>query len=249
MREKMIEGTKPSLSLIVTAYNEAPIIEDCVQTCIAGLAAQFTDYELILINDASTDATGQIIDTLAEAHPTTIKAFHNATNLNMGASIRRGMKEATKGYVTFNAADLPFDPSKYADIINQAPDADMIVVQRIKYKGTTSWRRLSSLFNRAIMKILFPKLKGKIKDTNYFQITKKAALPQIMPQSQGPIFTWPEMIFTARYKGMNVVTVDAEYNPKHERKGAFGKPKDITQALVEMLRFRLRLWSRKIPKL
>jgi len=232
--------TTPSLSLIISAYNEAPIIQDCVQTCIASLSSQFTDYELILINDSSTDNTGQIIDTFA-SHPN-ITILHNATNLNMGASIQRGMSIATKDYVTFNAADLPFDPTKYKDIIEQAPDADMIVVERIKYSGTTNWRRLSSIINRALMCILFPRLKRGLHDTNYLQITRKTALPTIMPLATGPVFTWPEMIFRARYFKLKVTPIQAPYTPKHERKGAFGKPKDILWTLHEMLRFRLWLW-------
>ena len=238
---------QPSLTLIISAYNEAPIIEDCVQTSIAGLTKHITDYEIILINDASTDATGQIIDNLAANNPD-IKTLHNPNNLNMGASIQRGMKEATKDYVTFNAADLPFNPEKYKEIIENAPNADMIVVERIKYGGTTNWRRLSSMLNRAIMRIMFPKLKRKLRDTNYLQITRRTALPRIMPLAQDPIFTWPEMIFRARHAGMNIETAQAEYKPKHKRKGAFGKPNDILWALREMLRFRINLWRGKIPK-
>ena len=235
-----------SLSLIISAYNEASIIEDCVQTCIDSLSVHFNDYELILINDASSDNTGHIMDTFA-ANPN-ITVLHNTTNLNMGASIQRGMAIATKDYFTFNAADLPFDPDKYKEVIEQAPDADMIVVERIKYKGTTNWRRLSSVLNRAIMCVLFPRLKRGIHDTNYLQITRKTALSQIMPLAKGPVFTWPEMIFRARYAGLKVETVEAEYSPKHERKGAFGKPHDITWALREMLRFRLYLWFGFHPK-
>jgi len=233
----------PSISLIISAYNEENIIKDCVHTCIDSLSKHFDDYELILINDASTDNTGQIMDTFVGS---LIKTLHNPTNLNMGASIQRGMMIATKDYVTFNAADLPFDPDDYKKIIEQAPDADMIVVERTKYKGTTNWRRLSSIINRGIMYILFPKLKKGIRDTNYLQITRRAVIDQIIPTAKGPIFTWPEMIFRARYTGLKVVTVEADYNPRHKRKGAFGKPHDIMWTLKEMLRFRYDLWCGKI---
>ena len=239
--------TTTSFSLIISAYNEAAIIEDCVQTCIDSLSSHFTDYEIILINDASTDSTGQIMDEIAIAHPNII-VLHNEANLNMGASIQCGMAIATKEYVTFNAADLPFDPQNYREVIEQASDADMIVVERIKYSGTTRWRRLSSMLNRAIIFILFPRLKRGIRDTNYLQIIRRSALPRILPLAKDPIFTWPEMIFRARYAGLKVVTVKAAYDPRHKRKGAFGKPFDILWALREMLRFRFYLWRGKIHR-
>ena len=234
-----------SISLIISAYNEEPIIEDCVLTCIDSLNTHFDDYELILINDASTDRTGQLINELAQKHPN-ITALHNKQNLNMGASIQRGMLASTKDYVTFNAVDLPFDPDKYKVIMDNAPEADMIVVQRIKYNGTTKWRRVSSLLNRALMRILFPILKWKIRDTNYLQITRRTVLPFLMPLAQGPIFIWPEMIFRARYLKLKVKTANARYIPKHIRKGAFGKPNDILNALKEMLNFRYLLWRKQI---
>jgi len=233
-----------SISLIISAYNEDPIIEDCVLTCINSLSRFFDDYELILINDASTDRTGQLMDELAKKHQNII-TIHNKTNLNMGASIQNGMLTAKKDYVTFNAADLPLNPDMYKEIIEKSPDADMIVVERIKYSGTTSWRRLSSTLNRAIMRFLFPILKWNIRDTNYLQITRKTILPFIMPNAKDPIFTWPEMIFRARHLKLNIKTIKAEYIPKHERKGAFGKPRDILWALKEMLHFRYLLWSRQ----
>ena len=236
-----------SISLIISAYNEETIIEDCVQTCIDSLSTHFDDYELILINDASTDRTGQVIDETAKKHPdANITILHNKQNLNMGASILRGMAIAKKDYVTFNAADLPLDPDKYREIIDKAPDADMIVVQRIKYSGTTNWRRISSLLNRALMRILFPILKRNIRDTNYLQITRKTILPFIMPTAKDPVFTWPEMIFRARHLKLNIKTIDVDYIPKHVRKGAFGKPHDILWALKEILQFRYYLWCKKI---
>ena len=232
---------KNSLSLIITAYNEAPIIEDCVHTCIDSLSTQFDDYELILVNDASVDSTGKLMDELARKYQNII-VLHNPINLNMGLSVQRGMKYATKDYVAFNAADLPFDPTQYTELMEQAPNADMIVVERIKYNGTSIRRRIFSKLNWAIMRTLFPHLMRKIHDTNYFQIARTAILPQIKPHATGPIFTWPEMIFRAIRAGLSVVTVKAEYNPRHIRKGAFGKPHDILWGLREMLQFRLFLW-------
>jgi len=233
-----------SLSLIITAYNEAPIIEDCVHTCTDSLSKQFDDYELILINDASIDKTGKIMDELALKYPN-IMVLHNPINLNMGLSVQRGMKYATKDYVTFNAADLPFDPTQYTEIMDKAPNADMIVVERIKYNGTSIRRRIFSKLNHVILKILYPRLMRNLSDTNYFQIIKESVLPQIKPHASGPIFIWPEMIFRALHAKLNVTTIKAEYNPKHVRKGAFGRPHDILCGLREMLRFRFFLWRER----
>ena len=236
---------KPSFSLIICAYNEAHIIEDCVQKCIKGLSKDFDDFEIILVNDGSKDITGDLMDKLSQKYEN-VKTLHNLINLNFGTSVQRGMVAATKEIISFNAADLPFLPDKYWEAIEDMGDNDALVIERVQYLGTSGWRRFSSCINRAVMRVLFPILKRGIHDTNFIQVYKNTIVKHVMPLARGPIFTWPEMIFRARYLGLRVKVVQAEYNPVFVRKGAFGKPHDILWGLYEMMRFRLKLWGGKV---
>ena len=212
---------------------------DSINYCIECLDKDFEDYEIILVDDGSRDRTGEIMDEIAKKNDKVI-VLHNLINLNLGISIHRALTIASKDYITFNAADLPLDPATTLMITELMNDGtDVLILQRKKYLGTSIWRRFISFINRSIIFILFPKEKWGIRDTNYTQVIRKNIINQIMPISRGPIFTVPEMIFRARRLGFKVKTHDIEYNPKHVRKGAFGKPHDIILGLYEMLRFRI----------
>ena len=235
--------SKKSISYIISAYNESLIIKDSIEYCIKCLNDSFDEYEIILVNDGSIDKTGDIMDEIVNKNDK-IKVLHNYINLNLGISIQRALSIASKDYVIFNAADLPLDPSSTLTLLNLFDDGtDILILQRKRYLGTNIWRKITSLINRFILLLFFPKEKWGIRDTNYIQVFKKEIIKKILPISRGPIFTWPEMIFRAKRLGLKIKTYDVDYNPKHIRKGAFGKPNDIIWGLYEMLRFRFKCFK------
>jgi undecaprenyl-phosphate 4-deoxy-4-formamido-L-arabinose transferase len=243
----MEKKSDKSVSLIIAAYNEENILLDSLCYTRDCLEADFEDYEIIIIDDGSTDKTGIIMDDFAKECRHVI-VLHNLINLNFGASVQRGLVISSKEYVTFNAADLPLDPKLTRTLIDatDTETADVLVVQRLEYLGTSAWRRLISLINRAFLALLFPKGKRGIRDTNNVLVIRRNICKRVLPFARGPIFTWPEMIFRARYSGLKVKASFFEYSPRVVRKGAFGKPHDIVWGIYEMLRFRIRLWMNNI---
>lgn len=235
----MKEKCKRSVSLIIPAFNEEKYIYDQIRYCIEILSSDFEKYEIILVDDGCTDKTGYEMERLKQEFPY-VTVLHNYVNLNMGISVQRGMAIAENDYVTFNAVDLPLDPRKLSGLIEKMEDADVLVVQRKQYLGTSIWRKFTSLINRGIMYMLFPKAKKGIRDTNFVQIYRKRNIKRLLPLAKSPIFTWPEMIFRAIYLNLNVKIIMTEYNPRVVRKGAFGKPNDILWGIYDMMRFRIR---------
>lgn len=236
-----------SISCVVPVYNEGEYLAEQINYLHNQLENEFDNFELILVDDGSKDLSGTIIDEIASNHGN-VNALHNGVNLNMGISVQRGFVSSSKEYVTYNAVDLPFDPKEYRTLIDKMENEkiDMLVVERQEYLGTSIWRRITSKINRGFMGLFFPRLKKGIKDLNYLFIVRREHVKTIIPLAKSPIFTWPEMIFRARIAGLNVQTQTMIYEPKVVRKGAFGKPHDIMWGIYEMLRFRVRLWKKKI---
>lgn len=236
----MKEKCKKSVSIIIPAFNEEKYIYDQIRYCIEILSNDFDKYEILLVDDGCTDKTGYEMERLKQEFPY-VTVLHNHVNLNMGISVQRGMAIAENDYITFNAVDLPLDPKKLRPLIEKMENADVLVVQRKQYLGTTAWRKCTSLINRAMMYTFFPRAKKGIKDTNFVQIYRKRNIKKLLPLANSPIFTWPEMIFRARYLKLNVKVITTDYNPRVVRKGAFGKPNDILWGIYDMLRFRIKL--------
>src|SRR5437763_7984603 len=83
-------SSHPSVSFIVLALNEQERIESTVANVLQ--AAQDSDvdhYEIVLVDDGSTDETGRIVDRLASERPD-IRALHNPRNIGIGATFKRG---------------------------------------------------------------------------------------------------------------------------------------------------------------
>ncbi len=122
---------KPTLSVVIPALNEEANIEAAVQQTIGALGDRFSDYELLLFDDGSTDRTGAIMDRLQAADPKHIRVTHNQQSQNLGGVYRQGVQVARMEYLLMvpgdnenpaHALQAPFDALGKADIIVPYPE-------------------------------------------------------------------------------------------------------------------------------
>ena len=235
-----------SVSFVMAGYNEAENVIPAVGEAWQVLHNNFTDFEIILVNDGSKDSTLEKMEQCVKKYPN-VRLLDNLVNLNFGTSVLRGIKAAQKDYVVYNAFDLPLRPldfvEKFEEMVKQ--DSDVLVLQRVSYPCTL-WRKIASNVNVIMLRILFPVLTRKTPILNFTQIYRRSILDDIMPLARSPIFVWPELVFRAKHKGLRVDNIMAVPYVKNLRKGAFGHPHDIIWGIYDMLRFRIRLWSKNI---
>ena len=94
------------LSIVIPAYNE----QDNITHCIADVATQFPDAEIIVVNDASTDATEKLLSTMDLPN---LKVVTNLQNQGHGFSVVKGLRNATGDYVLYIDADRQIDLINY----------------------------------------------------------------------------------------------------------------------------------------
>jgi glycosyltransferase involved in cell wall biosynthesis len=104
----MIHKGAGSVSVFFPFYNEEANIRATVQGARETLERLDTDYEIILIDDGSSDRTGMIADEYA-SHDPRIRVVHHAANSGYGAAVRSGLAAATKECVFFMDGDGQFD--------------------------------------------------------------------------------------------------------------------------------------------
>lgn len=116
-----------TISVIIAAYNEEKNIAGTVQVALSAIQSnQFDDYEIIIFDDKSTDATPQLIDQLSRENPKII-AVHNERNQGFGYAFSCGVPMARMGYVCILPGDNEHEEKSIAEIFRYVGKADIVV--------------------------------------------------------------------------------------------------------------------------
>ncbi len=130
--------TLPTFCFVVPCFNEEGNVKPTVGSIRAAMGAR-SDYEIILVNDASTDRTLEEMRALAAEDPR-IRVLNNPTNLGFGGSYKRGAGFATATYVMMLPGDDGFPGQSIAEVLGHAGEAD-IIIPIVTNRGARHWLR------------------------------------------------------------------------------------------------------------
>ena len=157
----------PKLSVVVPVYNTGKYLNQCIDSI---LGQTFTDFELIIVDDGSTDQSGSICDQYAQSGPRV--AVIHTENHGVVAARRTGVNRARGEYTAFVDSDDWLDPAFYRGIFENASntDADVLICRRvIRAAGcveTTSLR--SGYYNRKELEsAVFPQMMYDMRAEQY----------------------------------------------------------------------------------
>lgn len=132
-----------STSVIIPAYNEEKNLLSAVYDIIREIKKYTTDYEIIIIDDGSTDNTGKIADILSQKN-NKIKIIHHDKNLGFGMAFRSGLKKASKLYFLQFHADNDTSAKSIVNMIKYIGKADMVISYNDNMNNRPFFRRLLS---------------------------------------------------------------------------------------------------------
>jgi glycosyltransferase involved in cell wall biosynthesis len=114
------------LSVFFPAYNDAGTIASLVIQAVQVSSRLTPNFEVIVVNDGSADATKEIVDELARTYPQ-VRAIHHPRNRGYGGALRTGFGAATKELIVYTDGDGQYDPTEIAVLWNRlTDDADMV---------------------------------------------------------------------------------------------------------------------------
>ena len=144
-----------SVSVVVPAYNEEKNLTQAISFLLDRLSDNnITDFEILIFDDYSTDATGKIADELAKEH-SQIKVIHNPKNMNLGYNITKGFELATKEYAGFIPGDNETEPETLGNVFQNLGKADIIIPYIQNPKARPWGRRFLSKTYVIIINIAF----------------------------------------------------------------------------------------------
>jgi len=131
------------VSIIIPTYNEQAYFKRLLAKVLAAPLPGHLEKEIIVVDDGSTDGTRLLIEQQVAAHPHTIKAIYQEINQGKGAAVSRGISATTGEYIIFQDADLEYDPSEYALLLQPILDGFADVV----YGSRFASRKMRRVFN------------------------------------------------------------------------------------------------------
>lgn len=171
-----------STSFIVPALNEEGVVEMVVRDIWSIVDRLVETYEIILIDDGSTDRTGLIMDRLAAELPR-LRVIHNETNTGLGASYQRGVREAKLDYVMMLCGDGGLPAASLPSIIANIGAADIVVPFMTNLKEIKTPMRY--LISRSYTHLLNWLSGQRLHYYNGLPVHRRAFLDQIAMTSSG----------------------------------------------------------------
>ena len=109
MKQTPTPTEAPGLSVFFPAYNDGGTIASMVVMADFTARALTADYEIIVVNDGSSDATAEVLRELTAVYPE-LRVVTHATNQGYGAALRSGFRAATRPVIFYTDGDAQYDP-------------------------------------------------------------------------------------------------------------------------------------------
>lgn len=170
-----------SISVIIPAFNEEEDIERAIKIVARIISDCKLDYEIIVVNDGSTDSTGQKIAKCMKKNRR-IKIVTHEKNQGFGLTIRDGIQASRKTYITGFPADIDYSLDTLEDLINARKKADVISSYMTNIGERPFTRKIISVFFTKMMNLIF---KLNLRYYNGYFISRRDLLNNIKLKSSG----------------------------------------------------------------
>jgi len=221
----------PALSLVIPAYNEAAVIGRAIAEAEVALGALFPHFEILVVDDGSTDGTPDAVRAALPLAPHTKLLLH-PENLGYGAALRTGFQAATGDLVAFTDADCQFDLRDLGPMAELAASVPVVAGYRNERKDSRRRRFYSLGYNVLARGVLGT----RVRDCDCaLKVFRRDALAKVMPESRG-FFVNAEMLTRARLLDLKIAEVPVTHRP---RLGGESKVsiRDIPRTLNTLLAF------------
>jgi glycosyltransferase involved in cell wall biosynthesis len=227
---------QPSLSVVIPMFNEEAYARRSVAAARAALEETTGDWEVVVVDDASTDGTPGVLEALAREDPR-VRVLRHPVNRRLGGSLRTGLGAASKDLVLYTDADLPADLGQLPRLVRlmEYQQADVLAGYRFDRTGEGLRR---ALFARTYNLLIRAAFGLRLRDVNFaFKLVRRSLLQRITLRSEGS-FIDAELLVRARNAGAVVIQVGLDYFPRTHGTSMLSSPAVILGILRELA----RLW-------
>ena len=226
------------ISIVIPAYNEERRIESTLKKVIKYCKKNFSNYEILVVNDCSKDRTKQVVEKYKTQK---VKLLHNGVNRGKGYSVRKGILAAKYPFVLFTDSDMSTPMTDLKSFLPYIKRYDIVIASR-NMKGSKI--KVSQPFYRKLMGKAFPffvnllVLRG-FKDTQCgFKLFKTDVAKKIVALQTFERFSFDvEILFIAKKLGYKIKELPVTWVDKAGSK--VSPIKDAASMMMDLFRIRL----------
>ena len=229
---------RPGISVFFPAYNDAATIGSLVTEALNVLPTLTDDFEVIVVDDGSTDETAGQLDDLARSHRE-VRVIHHAHNQGYGAALRTGFSAAEKDLIFYTDGDGQYDVRELL-VLYPLLTSEVDVVNGFKLKRADNRRRkvLGGLYNRLARLVFLLPIRDV--DCDFRLIRRSAVAPLKLTVTSGAICV--ELVNELRRNGCRFAEAPVHHYPRPHGRSEFFTFGRVIHTAFDFL----RLWLRAI---
>jgi len=236
-----------SVSMLAWGYNEEQLIEDFLDRAFILMNEVVEDFEVIFVNDGSSDRTGEIVDAYALREPR-LRVIHNERNLNVGISCRRAIAAASKDYLFWQCVDWSYDLKnirvflellKHYDVVQGIRPTPIRIfssipvirsLYRVNSRSDNIKKAIVSLSNYYILRILFGINFHDFQNTTFYPTQTVQALDLVGVSS----FINPELLIKTHLTGARFIEVPIQFMRRQSGEAKGTRLSSIVRSLKDI---------------
>jgi glycosyltransferase involved in cell wall biosynthesis len=233
-KDRMNAARPRSLSVVMPYYNEELNVRESIGAALAYLRPRFDDFEVVAVDDHSTDRTLTLARAMRAEEPR-IKIVALAENTRFAGALKRGFAAAEKEYVFYTDGDCPIDFEDLDRAFEKLAECDVVVGYRITRDAEGWIRKLYTAGYRWTLRLL---LGLDYRDVNFsFKLFPKRALDTIRIDSDGS-FIDAEILYRLGRAGYRIGEIPVRYHSRVRGTSTLASPQIIFRIVGELWRFR-----------
>lgn len=227
----------PGLSMFFPAYNDAGTIASLVIRAVQTASRLTPDYEVIVVNDGSGDATAEIIDELTRTYPR-VRAVHHERNRGYGGALRTGFAVATKDLIAYTDGDGQYDPAELELLwTHLTDDADMVTGYKIRRSDPLHRIVIGRLYHHTV-KLLF---RLRVRDVDCdFRLLRREIFDRITLERDTGVICL-EMMRKIQDAGFRIVEVPVHHYHRTHGRSQFFNLSRVFWTGIDVLKLWLQL--------
>ncbi len=222
-----------SVSLVVPMHNEEKNVGRLLAFAVPALEEHASEWEIVLVDDASTDATRTLAEASAASEPR-IRVLAHERNRGLGGTLRTGFAAARHAWILYSDCDLPWDLAETGRLFRvvEVTGADFVSAYRHDRTGEGAVRSLYSFVYNGLVHAAFGLT---LRDVNFAcKLFRRALLDGLALESEGS-FIDVELLARCLARGAVVQQVGLDYFPRTRGVSTLSSPRVALLILREMV--------------